>query len=233
MPKYDMKTRLFEEQVIEDKRLGRHVEHDARSLDYAVEFVAWPKVAVEHKRNIPILDQGNLGSCTGNAATGMLGCDPFWKPTMTSLDEAFAIQMYEQATALDNVPGKYPPDDTGSSGLAICKALRKNGWCKNYHHAFGLKSAVSTLTRQAVIIGIGWYDSFDQPDSTGRIKISPNAGIRGGHEVVLRFEDPVRKLVKGDNSWGEGWGLNGSFFLGWDDFDRLLHEGGDVTTISI
>jgi hypothetical protein len=29
-------------------------------------------------RRIPVLDQGDLGSCTGNAATGVLGSEPFY-----------------------------------------------------------------------------------------------------------------------------------------------------------
>lgn len=234
MERYDLKTKFMQEVVVEGKRLGRHVEHDTRSLAFSVELLGWPIKQVEHIRHEPIFNQGSLGSCTGNAAVGMLACDPFFRPAwLNQLNEDQAIKIYTQATALDNVPGQYPPDDTGSSGLAVCKALRNNGFCKSYQHAFGLKAAVATLAVRPVIVGFGWYDSFDSPDADGLIKISQDAQIRGGHETVLVAVDPIRKLVKGNNSWGSGWGNQGSYWLSYGDLDRLLHEGGDVTTIAV
>jgi hypothetical protein len=57
-----------------DSRLGRHVNHDSRNYAYALPVL--PKAAIQTvhwQRAIPILDQGQLGSCTGNAGTGFLG----------------------------------------------------------------------------------------------------------------------------------------------------------------
>ena len=39
--------------------------------------------------------------------------------------EGFAVKLYEDATVVDGYPGEYPPDDTGSSGLAICKVSQR------------------------------------------------------------------------------------------------------------
>src|SRR5206468_3322308 len=84
------------------------------------------------ERVIAVLDQGQLGSCTANAGTGALGTQPFYdavgRETLPSTDaaelEKYAVQLYEDATVVDGYPGSYPPDDTGSSGLAICKVLK-------------------------------------------------------------------------------------------------------------
>jgi hypothetical protein len=56
--------------------LGRHVDHDSRSLAYAHGVL--PKSAIQSvswTRRIDVLDRGQIGSCTGNAATGILGTD--------------------------------------------------------------------------------------------------------------------------------------------------------------
>ena len=210
------------------RRLGRHVEHDPASLAYPA-AVAPQIITTVHIRHCPPYDQGNLGSCTGNAMAGLLMTGPFWQPSRT-LTEADAVNLYEKATHLDGVPGVYPPDDTGSSGLAVAKAAKAHGWIAGYRHAFGLNHALGALTVAPVIIGINWYDSFDTPDKNGLIRITPGAQVRGGHEVCLRAVSVENRQMRGTNSWGASWGLGGEFLLGWDDLARLLAEHGDVTT---
>src|SRR5215218_3923484 len=59
--------------------MGRQVNHDPRSRQFA--FRAPPKVelrAVRYERHVPIFDQGNLGSCTGNAAVGCLATGEYF-----------------------------------------------------------------------------------------------------------------------------------------------------------
>jgi hypothetical protein len=49
-----------------DPRLGRHVVHDSRSLRYlAPARDLGTLVSIRHKVEIPIMDQGEVGSCTG------------------------------------------------------------------------------------------------------------------------------------------------------------------------
>src|SRR5690242_20178409 len=115
-----MKVRRIPEYYVHGKRLGRHVRHDPRSLRYL-----YPAhevdglVSVRHVRFIPVLDQGDLGSCTGNAAEGAVGTSPLFEalpdgnlsnPTDDGdLDEQQAIALYSAATALDDYDGTYPP----------------------------------------------------------------------------------------------------------------------------
>ena len=224
------------EQIPETQhRLGRHIWHDPRSRQYPAEVA--PLVTTVHSRHCPPFDQGNLGSCTGNAMAGLLMTDPFWR-SGRALTEADAVALYSDATKIDRYAGVYPPTDTGSSGLAVAKAAKKRGYCTGYRHAFGLQHALGALVIAPVIIGINWYDSFDAPDREGLISISPNAGVRGGHELVTRAIDVTNHLVGGDQSWGPRWGapgpqrFGGWYQMTWDTFLRLLHEGGDVTTVS-
>jgi hypothetical protein len=39
--------------------------------------------------------------------------------------EPTARRIYSAATAIDEFPGTWPPDDTGSSGLAVCKVAQR------------------------------------------------------------------------------------------------------------
>ena len=126
---------------------------------------------------IGVLDQGALGSCTGNATVDALGCSPYYE-TLTmgqqqgSLNEALAVKIYSLATTLDNYPGSYPPEDTGSDGLSAAKAAQQSGYISGYTHALSLNDALSALVLGPVIVGIDWYEGFDNPDTTGLIEIS-------------------------------------------------------------
>jgi hypothetical protein len=171
-------------------------------------------------------DQGDIGSCTGQAIAGALNTVPL-NGGRPLLDEADALNLYSRATHLDHFKGLYPPDDTGSSGLAACKAAKQLGLIVTYRHAFGLDHALQALQLGPVITGVSWYEGFDRPDRHGRVHIAGQ--IRGGHEFEVVGYDPATRLVAAWNSWGPGWGVGGMFFFLASDWDRLLHEHGDVT----
>jgi hypothetical protein len=215
--------------------LGRLVEHDERSRRYAFDATNVTLVSIQHQRHIPVLNQGDLGSCTGNAMTGLLGTEPFFAtlPAGTlsdsdaSGDEKVAIELYSEATSLDSYPGNYPPTDTGSSGIAVAKAAKGKGWINGYQHSFDLQTALAALAVTPVIIGIHWYQGFDTPKSDGELTIA--GSVRGGHEIVLDQLDVENKRVWLTNSWGTSFGVNGRAFFSWDTFQTLLSDQGDVT----
>jgi hypothetical protein len=210
-------------------KLGRLLEHDPRSRNFAAAR-APELVTVLHKRRHRPFDQGNLGSCTGMAMTGLLDTKPF---RHNFLSERTALRFYKWATANDNNPGQYPPDDTGSSGLAVAKAALHYRYIISYAHAFGLQHALEALGICPVITGVNWYSSMDVPDANdgGLVRISPDASIRGGHEFEVLGNDVERQRVRCAQSWGREWGDHGYFELEWATWDRLLSEDGDVTTV--
>jgi hypothetical protein len=212
-------------------RLGRNVVHDSRSRSFQAPRATTIR-SVRHKsRGLP-LDQGDLGSCTGNAMVGALNTSPLRKWWRCAKTEQDAVDLYERATLIDPFPGEYPPEDTGSAGLYVAKAAQEKGWIKNYSWAFGLEHTLQALTLRPVIIGIGWYSSFDRPDDVGRIRITSGADIRGGHEVLLTGLSTARGVVFVMNSWGKGYGIDGAVELGFEDLDRLLQEDGDCVQVS-
>lgn len=218
-------------------RLGRHVRHDPRSLRYQVAARSLGDLkSVRHTRQVPVLDQGDVGSCTGNAAEGVLGTSPFfetlpgWFADVSGpAAEKQAVWLYSAATRLDDCDGEYPPDDTGSDGLSVAKAALAAGLISGYQHATSLEAALTALASDPVVTGINWYDSFDEPADSGLITITKRASVRGGHEIELEELDVTNQLVWLTNSWAESWGNAGRACIGWDDFGRLLDEQGDVT----
>jgi hypothetical protein len=223
--------RRIPEHVIPGKRLGRHVKHDSRSALYPYIHDGAPLVQQLWNRNIPILDQGDVGSCTCNAETGCLGTDPFWEDLPAAhppLNEREALSLYSAAEDIDG-DGPYPPNDNGSTGPSVCQAAKNAGLISGYTHATDVTAMAGALQAGPVIIGINWYDSFDTPASDGTISITRGAQVRGGHEVVVRGVDPAGQMFHADNSWGTSWGASGSFQFSWATMDRLLSEGGDCT----
>ncbi len=227
-------VRYIPERIVEGKRLGRH-EHVAENMA-AVPFEG-PRQAVQSvtwARKIPILDQGDVGSCTGNAMTGALGTENIYDSLPSShpaLNESEALNLYSAAETIDG-DGPYPPNDNGSTGPSVAKAAQNAGFVSGYKHYTDLDSALQALMLGPVIIGINWYDSFDTPASDGTVSIAPGATVRGGHEIVARIVDAENSMIGLDNSWGTSWGVDGSFKMSYATYTQLLSEGGDCTSFT-
>lgn len=230
-----MKIKFLREEQIEDKRLGRHVEHDPRSREFAFGAVL-PMGAlldVHHQRFGGPLNQGNLGSCTGNAVAGACNTLPLHTVPSHLLRQSHAKNIYSIATHIDEFQGAWPPEDTGSSGLAAAKAAAQLGLISEYRHAFSVEEAVSALQLGPVITGVPWFEGFDHPDADGYVEISGQ--VRGGHEFeILGFEWRLTfddSLVAAENSWGMEWGHGGRFWFTVSTWRKLLEQDGDVTIL--
>jgi hypothetical protein len=219
-----------------DPRLGRHVRHDPRSWAYAFGAADTSTLSsVRHQSQIPTLDQGHLGSCTGNAATKCLSYEPFWSEAEVrevlgsdaNADEEYAIGVYSDATEVDPFPGAYPPTDTGSDGLSVAKVLKSRGLISGYQHAFSLEALLTALAEQPVIVGTEWRRDMFRPAADGRQRIT--GSVDGGHEYCLDELDVERQRIWMQNSWGDSWGLQGRAYFTWDDMRSLLAASGDCT----
>lgn len=230
---YTINVRIIPEVVVRGKRLGRHIRHDSRSLRYPYRRSGQPLKDNLVERFIPILDQGQVGSCTENAGVGALGSGLLYQhltpQQQAQLNEGLAVSMYsDEEQILFNSP--YPPTDNGGDGLTASKVMQSRGYISGYTHCLSIDDVLAALSDgNAVMIGSNWYDSFDSPDSNGVVSISPNAYVRGGHEYLARGLHNGDRQVLLDNSWGDGWGIKGSFAYSFDTLAQLLSEGGDGT----
>lgn len=213
--------------------LGRHQVHDERSRAYALPAVALPTKPVMHERHIPVFDQGELGCCTACAQLGMLSTGPL------NLGRRFGMaevrDFYHAETLIDDaeIPGHWPPDDTGSAGLYACKVAQARGWISGYRHAFDPTTAIGWLGKQPISIGVPWLNSMFTLGKGNLISVDRRSGVASGHQICLDGVDPTHSLVRVCNSWGTGWGDQGRAWLRYADLAWLLGQGGDAVTCTL
>ena len=181
-------------------------------VDAALANVFWTSNLAES------LDQTNIGRCTGNAAAGCVSTKPFG----LQLNEDNATSIYSLATKLDDaiIPGRYPPDDTGSTGAFACQALIQLGYAKSCASFVGYPDAIARVQSQPIIVGMNWLNDMFTPNNCGGLSVS--GPIEGGHEVEIVGYDAGNKRVWLQNSWSNSWGVClgthcGYFYLGVND----------------
>lgn len=228
----------------EDPRLGRHIHHDSRSLDFAY----LPRGAKPKKQNTfwnsndAPLNQGRLGACTGNAVAQWLNTQ-FAAPVRALthhnqfLAESDALKIYSLGTQLDGTPGSYPPNDTGCDGNSVAKAGVKLGYLAGYSHTFSFPALQAALETTPVICGTVWTHTMFKPVN-GLVTVGKlnDSTIAGGHEYLGCGIDFAEQVVIFRNSWGDqatwpGCQPGGYFAIGFADYQRLLAEQGDVTVL--
>jgi hypothetical protein len=238
--------RYFTELPDNPHRTGRHQVHDVldalpgRQLENVVDLFA-SITTVTHQEHEPVFDQGQIGSCTANAGFGTMvtGTADAWAVFQAAwkrhgrtgpVVEDDCVQLYELETSLDNsqIPGQYPPDDTGSSGPWSMMSLERWGLIRSFHHTRSLRTALVALNDSPVSIGIPWLQSMFDIDSSGTIIVDQDSQVAGGHQVCLVANDTSRRAAYVRNSWGTNWGQSGHAWLSWDSLKWLFAQGGDA-----
>jgi hypothetical protein len=212
-----------------DFRLGRHVEHDPRSRAYAVTTRRVTTVkSFRHKVFDPTpTPNQRIGCCTGvdqcvradargNRVRGeILGMD-------------VAVSIYRRATVLDAFPGSYPPNDTGSSGLAAAKAAKEAGIIDRYEWIFGgIDQVLETLRERPVGVGTVWYNDMFNPDPR-TLLVSPTGGVAGGHQWSVIGWSQRYDAFEGFCWWGPDFGSGGMFRIRKQHLAHLLADDGDA-----
>jgi hypothetical protein len=196
---------------------------------------AAPTVDVKHRNWGVRLNQGNVGACTGFTGAHALNHSPLRQAIRPGLTQRAmqALAFYSRASQLDPWPGSYPPNDTGSSGLAVCKAMQELAHISGYQWAFGFTHGLSQIAQGPLMQGTEWTYSMMVPDRDGRCH--PTGDLAGGHEYLWVGVDVAARRSWFLNSWGLGWGgaalvagRRGHFYLTWDDHAALLARDGDL-----
>lgn len=218
--------------------LRRHVVHDRRSRGYALADDGIPQQRVMWTRQGPVFDQNTygpngdgLGCCTACAGDGLLMTAPFHRGRVFTPQDV--LDLYHLETTLDDreIPGVWPPEDTGSAGIYLMKALKQQGLIVGYRHAFSIRSALAALKYGPIAVGTTWLESMFDPDRRGVVIVDPRSNEAGGHEYVINGFDPTgRGWVLMQNSWGEGWGRfrDGTAWIDLPSFAWLLAQHGDA-----
>lgn len=212
--------------------LGRHVNHDPRSRNFEAVPEATTVRTKMHIATAPVLSQGQLSSCTGNALAQCLNTRSFdaarqgVRPT-GYLQENDALSLYSEATILDSFPGSWPPEDTGSDGLSVCKVGVNQGYLTGYRHTFSFDAFLLALMDTPVLVGTSWTHDMFHPTPGGFVQATGD--VLGGHEYLALGVNTEAQYVVFLNSWGAGWGRAGRFGMRFADVKTLLADSGDVT----
>jgi hypothetical protein len=217
--------------VVRDGRvwwLGRNhtAQKDERDGEYQAFRVAGPRRSIRWLRRGPALSQ-RYGSCTGHSLAGWLNTHPGGGADGRFYTDEDAEQFYSWGTRVDGIRGVWPPDDTGSTGKAVCKGARNHRAIAGWTHAFGIDHALDALQLGPVMVGTLWLDGMFTPDHQGVVR--PTGDVAGGHEYLADEYIADPGVVGFQNSWSGDWGVDGRFYMTVSDFAALLDDGGDVT----
>lgn len=169
----------------------------------------------------------NPNQCHGEC-TGVAKCVTFnaqgHRVAGKRLDMDVAHGIYHLGTQLDPFRGEWPPNDTGSSGLASAKAAQQLGLGGEYRHVFNGADGVVDLIQQgyAVSVGTGWYEDMFYPDDHGIIE--PTGKLAGGHQYTARGYH-VRSDLVTIRCW---WGSFRDVRIKREHLNELLLDGGDA-----
>lgn len=232
-----------------DPRLGRHVNHDPRNAQYSIGPVPRSMiVSSDWMRRVPIFDQGQVGSCTFNAAAGCYATDSknrigaplahiakadpynvFSPRDYVVQEDPFVLSGYSLTTRIDPFDGFYPGQDTGSDGPSAAQALVLLGLADHYDHAFTVDSLKAALSNGPVMWGTEWFNSMYEPDAHDFLVVDTSSGVAGGHEMEITGYDVTTDVYKVPNSWGTGFGDRGYCYVKGPDMALLLSRNGDIT----
>jgi hypothetical protein len=209
--------------------LGRRAHRDPRDhnywlLDAMPRVLQRPSVKYWPFMRDP-LDQGQTGTCVGHGWKGWMLAAPVTRTTPDA--EPTAMTIYREATTLDEWADNDGDLQAGTSVRAGAKALLARGHIREYRWCWDLKTAVDfLLTGGPVVIGVNFYEGMFDLDANGFMGVGGN--FVGGHCMLLLGANEPRRVVRGLNSWGKGWGQKGRFWMTFSDLERLISENGEV-----
>lgn len=113
----------------------------------------------------------------------------------------------------------------GTSVRAAAKILKELNIIKEYRWASNITDVANTLLNLGpMVVGTKWYEKMNATDSSGYV--TPSGANMGGHAYILNGVDTVKKVFRIKNSWGKRWGKDGFAFIKFNDFEKLLSDGG-------
>lgn len=210
-----------------DTRLGRQRVHDSRSKQFPARHLVDQTKWVDKILRIydPKVNPNQChGECTGVAKCIQMNAEGNRVKGLV-LNMGNAHTFYHLATQFDPFQGEWPPDDTGSSGLASAKAAQKLAFGGEYRHVFdGANGVVQQIQEGRVVsCGTAWYEGMFTPNA--KKIIEPTGKVVGGHQYAAHGYNAKKGLV-GIRCW---WGPDfRDVWIAHEHLNELLLDQGDA-----
>lgn len=216
----------------QERAFGWRSEHDPLSLAFPVR-AALGAVSRRYRlwRPGPVLDQGTEGACVGFGWTAELLASP--RPVRLGDPHRYASGLYRAAQQMDEWPGE---DYEGTSVIAGARALVDRDLIGEYRWAFGIDDVIDAVVEVGpVVIGVEWREGMLETRPGGLVHVVGR--IIGGHCLTLIGYNPHMRIVgergrfevfKWRNSWGVGYGRNGSGYVTVEGLEALLAHTGEA-----
>lgn len=215
---------------VRDPRLGRLPEFDPRSRAFPIRRLLGTELPLRSYTwsVYAHLDQGQEGSCVGHAFAHELAARPV---VVAGVTHEQAVTIYHEAQRADEWDGgSYPgafPFYEGTSVLAGAKVLTGAGHYTGYLWAQSEADVARAIGYKGpVVLGINWHEGMFTPDRDGFIH--PTGELAGGHAILANSVSIKGGYYVLHNSWGPGWGRNGTAKLSRPDLAVLLARGGEA-----
>lgn len=217
-----------------DDRDLRSVRHLAAPVELPANF--------ELDKQIPVYDQGNIGSCTANSACACFRYEVAQLVNNFNFDPSRLFQYYNSrwlAGLEDEDSGAYIRDAfkaMNKYGLALentwpyvtkdyAKEPSEMAYTEALENVTVKYAAVAQneteikqtlISGAAVSFGFNVYSSFfgSWNQSTGVMPLPKKSeALQGGHAVTIVGYDDSKKCFLIQNSWGTEWGIDGKFWM--------------------
>jgi len=216
---------------------------DHRDLKYSLSFQGnLPKNVDLREHCPPVYDQGQLGSCTANSIGAALEFEQIKKGVIEPFTPSRLFIYYNERDmegTIQSDAGAQIRD--GVKSVNLLGACKEESWpydvdkfaVKPSEDAYNQALSYQSLKYESVdqdvhsvkaclaagdpiVFGFTVYSSFetDEVAQTGIMPVpSRNESCLGGHAVMAVGYDDENKHIIVRNSWGEGWGDKGYFYM--------------------
>jgi C1A family cysteine protease len=217
---------------------------DHRDLLYAAPpaaLLALPSKVDLTSKCPPVYDQGQLGSCTGNAIGGAIQFEQM-KQSVPNFTPSRLFIYYNERVMEGTVNS-----DSGAQIRDGIKSVAKQGACPETmwpylipkfatkptqncfvqaaKHKVSLYQRLNPIPSQLkgclasgypFVFGFTVYESFESPAvaKSGKVPMpGPTEAVAGGHAVMAVGYDESKQCFIVRNSWGPAWGMKGYFTM--------------------
>jgi len=216
---------------------------DTRDYKYQITTRTSPNIVDLRPYCSPIENQGNLGSCTGQAIAGAIELLNKRNGNYRDISRLF-IYYYERLIlgTVNYDSGAYIRDGikaTNKYGASLesywpydirkyrqepiteAKNDALNRKVTRYERLTNLDGFIDALSNgYPIIMGFNVYTSF-MSNNVARTGVMPYPNTKrevllGGHAVLIVGYNKSKKILIARNSWGTGWGDNGYFYMPFD-----------------